>query len=95
MVTELGLTLSGLEVDFYLSGVPDLGTLEVSLYETSENDSKIRDLRRDIDYTYVTDGNYLHFDESQVPPSDHYIVAEYVQLPDSATYIPNTEEGTQ
>lgn len=92
MVTELGLTLSGLEVDFYLSGVPDLGTLEVSLYETAENDSKIRDLTKDIDFTYVTDGNYLHFDEDQVPPSDHYILAEYVQLPDSATYLPETEE---
>jgi hypothetical protein len=95
MVTKLGLTLSGLEIDFYLSGVPDLGTLEVSLYETSENDSKLRDLRRDVDYTYVTDGNFLHFEETQVPPSDHYIVAEYVQLPDSATYNPDTEDGTE
>ena len=26
IISELGLTLSGLEVDFYLSGIPDLGT---------------------------------------------------------------------
>ena len=44
IITELGLTLSGLEADFYLSGVPDLATMVVKLYEDEDNDSFVREL---------------------------------------------------
>ncbi|MBT3223036.1 MAG: lamin tail domain-containing protein [Proteobacteria bacterium] len=86
IVTRLGLTLSGLYTDFYLSGIPDLSTLEVKLYETDEESSFVSELIRDEDFTYDVSDNKLHFDETQLPPSDYYIVAEYRQLPDSVTY---------
>jgi hypothetical protein len=92
IISKLGLTLSGLEIDFYLSGIPELASLEVELYATDNDDSKVRDLIRDVDFEYIIDGNFLHFEEEQVPPSDYYIVARYIHLPDSATYSATTEE---
>lgn len=85
MVRDLGLTLSGLEVEFALSGFPNLSTLKVALYEDDANDAKVRDLEAVVDYTYVADGNYLFFSEEQVPPSEMWISAEYEVLPDSAS----------
>ncbi len=83
MVRDLGLTLSGLEVEFALSGYPNLSTLTVALYEDDENDAKVRDLEEVVDYTYVADGNLLRFTEEQVPASEMWIAAEYEVLPDS------------
>lgn len=76
IVSDLGLLLSGLQLDFALSAVPDLETLEVSLYDT-DGETKLKDLTIDVDFTYVEDTNSIHFEYSQVPDSDQYIQAEY------------------
>jgi hypothetical protein len=84
LVNQLGLTLSGLESEFYLSGVPRLSDIEVTLFANAEDDSKIADLVFGVDYTYVSDGNYLLFEGAQVPAPEQYVVARYVVLPDTA-----------
>ncbi len=77
IVQELGLTLSGLEVDFALSRVPQLDSLEVSLYADETEESKIKDLTRDVDYSYTEETNSLHFEYDQIPASETYILVEY------------------
>lgn len=77
IVERLGLTLSGLQAEWTLSQRPDLDSLLVSLYATHENDSKIRDLTRDVDYTYVEETNSIRFEYDQVPESQQYVVVEY------------------
>jgi len=90
IVEELGLTLSGLSVDFELSNYPQLDTLEVGLYAAENEDEKVRDLIIGTDFTYVADGNYLHFEEDQIPPSEHYVVAKYRV---SATAVASDTDG--
>ena len=87
MVRDLGLTLSGLEVEFALSGYPNLSTLTVALYEDDDSAAKVRDLEAAVDYTYVADGNLLLFTDDQVPASEMWIAAEYEVLPDSASPV--------
>lgn len=77
IVNELGLTLSGLEAEFTLSRVPELDTLEVSIYADASDDSKLRDLVRDVDYAYVEESNTIRFEYEQVPESEQYILVEY------------------
>ena len=78
---ELGLTASGLEVEFILSTKPDLETL-LSKYEEESDDSFIRDLIKDEDFRYVP--QKLHcFRVTALPSSKSYIVAEYRALPDT------------
>ena len=77
IVEQLGLTLSGLQSEFALSRVPDLDTLAVSLYADTSDESKIRDLTIDVDFTYVEESNSILFENDQVPESQQYILAEY------------------
>ncbi len=77
IVNQLGLTLSGLQVDFALSRTPDPTTLAVSLYDSS-GVTKIRDLTQDVDYSYVSETNSVHFDHSQIPPSQDWISVDYL-----------------
>lgn len=77
IVEQLGLTLSGLQAEFALSRVPILDTLKVSLYADSTEESKIKDLTLDVDYTYVEERNAIHFEYEQIPASQQYILAEY------------------
>lgn len=77
LVSELGLTLSGLQAEFALSRFPDLDTLKVAIYDTPDTESKVRDLTLDTDYTYVEERNAIRFEHEQVPESEQYIVAEY------------------
>lgn len=77
IVDKLGLTLSGLLVEFELSRVPVLDSLEVSIYADVDASSKLKDLTRDVDYTYVEANNSIQFENDQVPASQQYIVAEY------------------
>jgi hypothetical protein len=77
IAAKLGLTASGLEVEFALSQACDENSLVVSLYESDDNDSLVRELVKDVDYTYVVENNAIRFDEEQVPPARYYIVAEY------------------
>ncbi len=85
IAAKLGLTASGLEVEFELSEACDENSLVVSLYETDDNDSLVRQLVKDEDYSFVVERNAVHFDEAQVPPAQYYIVAEYEVLPEGAT----------
>ena len=77
IVSQLGLTLSGLLAEFALSAYPDLDSLAVGLYETNDESTKIRDLTLDVDYTYVEERNSIRFEFAQVPESEQYIQAEY------------------
>jgi len=87
---ELGLTISGLEVEFALSESADESTLEVSLYANEDEESLIGVLVKDTDYTYVVERNALRFELSQVPPPESYLVAEYEILASGAQ---NTDGG--
>jgi hypothetical protein len=84
IVRELGFTLTGLELKFILSDLPKLDTLRVELYADENNDSLIGELVPGVDYDYVADGNFILFEEAQVPPSEYFIVAKYDPLPDGA-----------
>ncbi|MEN9786021.1 MAG: hypothetical protein RLZZ299_1285 [Pseudomonadota bacterium] len=77
IVNDLGLTLSGLQSEFELSRVPVLDSLEVRLYASADDDSLLRVLTRDTDYTYVEERNVIRFEGDQVPPSETYILVEY------------------
>ncbi len=77
IVQQLGLTLSGLQVDFALSRVPQIDTLAVSLYADDTDESKIRDLTLDVGYSYVEETNSIHFEFDQIPESQNRILAEY------------------
>ena len=96
IAAKLGLTASGLEVEFALSQGCDENSLVVSLYESDDNDSLVRQLVKDVDYTYVVESNAIRFDEEQVPPAQYYIVAEYRVLAVGASNAGDdtgTEEG--
>jgi hypothetical protein len=90
IVEKLGLTLTGLLLEFQLSDLPKLETLVVKLYETDDEASLVRELVADVDYTYVAEGNLLRFEEEQVPPSEYWITAEYEVLPTGATVSTGT-----
>lgn len=77
IVQDLGLTLSGLQAEFELSRVPVLDTLKVSLYADASDESLLRELVRDVDYTYVEESNALRFEGDQVPDSQQYVLVEY------------------
>ncbi len=77
IATELGLTISGLELEFILSEPCNEETLVVKLYADATDASLIGELERGVDYTYVPARNALRFEPDQVPPSESYIVAEY------------------
>lgn len=82
IVERLGLTLSELELDFELSDLPKLSTLEVATYADLDDENSLLDhLVRDVDYSYVSEGNYLHFEQEQVPAAGVYILAEYEVQP--------------
>lgn len=74
---RLGLTASGLELEFELSQACDENSLVVSLYAANDDESLVGVLQKDVDYTYVVERNAIRFVEEQVPPSQYYIVAEY------------------
>lgn len=77
IVSKLGLTLSGLLAEFELSRVPKLETLQVSIYDTAETSSKVRDLTLDTDFSYNEERNSIVFEYAQVPESQQYIRVQY------------------
>lgn len=77
IVEKLGLTLSGLQVEFTLSRVPEIETLTVTLYADRTEESMIRELVRDTDYLYVEETNSIRFEYPNIPESQQYILAEY------------------
>ena len=92
---QLGLILSGLTVEFELSGRPDENTLTVSLYSDSDQDSFERELEKDTDYVYLSDRNVIRFEESQMPPSQWYIQARYTVLAVGATVEESSDESEE
>ena len=81
-------------LEFQLSQLPKLETLEVKLYASDDDESLVRELVADVDYSYVAEGNVLRFEEEQVPPSEYWITAEYEVLPTGATVSTGTTEST-
>ncbi len=81
IITNLGLTLSGLGVEFALSETPDPDSLEVGLYREATTDSFERPLERGVDFQFICEGNLLRFAPDQVPPSEWYVTATYERLP--------------
>ncbi len=77
---ELGLLASGLELEFVLSEPANEETLVVKLYAEQSEDSYIRDLEKEVEYSYVPARNAIRFEPNQVPPSETIIVAEYEVL---------------
>lgn len=80
IAAELGLLASGLELEFVLSEPANEETLVVKLYEDQSDESYIRDLEKDVEWTYVPQNNAIRFEPDQVPPSQTVIVAEYEVL---------------
>ena len=80
IVSQLGLTLAGLQLEFGLSRLPSLESLSVEVYEDESNDTLLADLERGVDYTYDLDKNALIFTEEQAPPPSTWIIARYVRL---------------
>ena len=77
IAAELGLTISGLELEFPLSEACNEETLVVTLYADQTDESLMGELVRGEDYSFVPARNAIRFEPSQVPPSEAYIVAEY------------------
>ena len=93
IASELGLVASGLQLEFALSGLPDLETLTVSLYAENNDDSLIGELVRGEDYTYVIESNAVLFTPESLPASETYILAEYKLLPTGAIIDQDTGSG--
>lgn len=89
IAAELGLLASGLELVFVLAEPADPEGLTVKLYSERDEDSLLRELERDVDYTFDAEENAIVFDAAHVPPSETYLVVEYRVLPMGAS----VEEG--
>lgn len=96
IASELGLVASGLQLEFALSGLPDLDTLSVSLYAENNDDALIGELTRGTDYTYIIENNSILFTPESLPASETYILAEYKLLPTGAIIAEDTgAEGVE
>ena len=76
-----------------MSSYPDLASLEVSLYASSDDDSLIRVLERGTDFDYVVESNSIRFSIETLPPSETYVVAEYRIVP-VAPIVEASDEST-
>jgi hypothetical protein len=83
--------VSGLNLEFVLTEPCDETTLEVTLYEDRSDPSPYDTLDIDVDYTFNVANNSIVFQAGQVPPSEHWIVAEYKVL---ARSTEREDEGT-
>ena len=70
MTTRIVLTVA-------LSRVPAEGSLEVAIYDSPDESSKVKDLVEGEDYSYVQERNSILFESDQVPESQQYIKASY------------------
>ena len=94
IASELGLLASGLELEFVLSKPANEETLVVKLYDDQTEESFIRDLVRDEEWTYVATRNAIRFEPDQVPASETVVVVEYEVLASSATRDDETDDET-
>lgn len=83
IVVDLGLTLSGLQLEFELSRWPKLETMVVKLYD--KDGGFIKTLVLDVDFTYDAVENKIVFTEEQVPPSETSVTVEYESQPKNET----------
>ena len=93
IASELGLTVSGLEVEFILSGLPDESSMKVKIYGDAEETSLIGELEKD-DYSYVVARNAVRFELDQIPPSESYVLVEYRVLAEGSQIASDTGEVT-
>ena len=93
IASELGLLVSGLELEFVLSLPCDETTLEVSLYADETDEAPIDTLELGVDYDFHIANNSITFGPGQVPPSETWIVAEYRVLARSTDR--DEEAGTE
>ena len=91
IAAELGLLVSGLELEFVLTEPCDETSLEVKLYESETATSPLEVLEQGIDYSFNIANNSIVFGAQQVPPPETWIVAEYQVLARSAD---REDEGT-
>ncbi len=77
IASELGLLASGLELVFELSELADPRDLSASLYADRTEESFIRELERDVEYTFDAEQNAIVFDAAHIPPAETYIVVDY------------------
>jgi hypothetical protein len=94
IASELGLVVSGLQLEFELSDLPDLDTLVVKLYAEESDDSLIGELVRNEDYTYIIENNSILFNADSLPQSETFILAEYRVLPTGAVITESTNENS-
>lgn len=81
---DLGLTASGLIVEFALSKFADPESMNVSLYEDDKQDALLAELTQGDDYTFVPERNAIRFELEQVPPSETWLVVNYRAFPGGA-----------
>ncbi len=91
IAAELGLLASGLELVFELSQRADPRDLNVSLYGDRSEESFIRELERDVEYTFDADQNAVIFDAAHIPPAENYIVVDYRILATGSQIVEETE----
>lgn len=85
IVSELGLTLSGLTLVFELSRQPKIETLDVRVYANESTDSLLDELVLDEDYSYDAQRNAVVFTLEQAPAASTWITVRYELLPRGAT----------
>lgn len=88
---ELGLTASGLVVEFVLSEPADPDDIQVSLYASNDQDDLIGDLTNGEDFTFVLERNAIRFELDQIPPSETWLVVDYRALPSGAQVTEETQ----
>ena len=71
--------------DLGVDVAPRLETLKVELYEEPDEQGFVRELEIDVDFTFDAEENAIVFDESQIPPAQFYITANYRPLGTSST----------
>lgn len=84
IVSDLGLTLSSLTLEFGLSRRPKPDTLVVDLFEDDAADTLIGTLEQDVDYVYDSADNAIVFTEAQAPPSNTWLRVRYEVAPPGA-----------
>jgi len=87
IAAELGLTASGLQVEFALSQLPIEESIVVQHFETNDQRSLIGDLELGVDCTYDPDKNAIVFRPDQVLPSETWLVVEYKVAANGSTRV--------
>jgi hypothetical protein len=93
LARDLGLHLSGLAVEFELSELPDVTTLEGAEYETADDATFLRDLVLEEDFDYIRERNSVRFRDGKAPAPEHYITISYEVLATGASQDESGDTG--